>query len=322
MATQDQILASYAITHSEETTATALGIPRWQVRRARGTAKTAKDRREQHLNSDTLQEEGGMLAFDEIAIPGNGGAPAQPILAVPDANAFVCGDWHSPYHNRLMFQRMIYLKERHYPHIPRLIVPGDLFNYEALSNYPADAEQQDPEEEAEITGALLFMVLSHFKEVYICSGNHDERFGKKLNKRYSLKRQIYGALEGRTVECEIHVTDLDYINVNHPDDLRREWRIGHPNCYSGTPAKTPADMAQLYQRNVMTGHNHLVGQAQTKDGRFQGIDIGHMTDAGRHYYKRRRMAKYSEWCAGFAVLEDGWASVFSERFTNWGKLGC
>jgi hypothetical protein len=152
------------------------------------------------------------------------------------------------------------------------------------------------------------------------NGNHDERIGLKLDAPFTFKRVVNAALGDNWPDAQVNVTNLDYVRIDHALPERR-WIIGHPSAH-GQSGKTPADIADLEQCNVATGHNHQIGMQQSKSGRYIGVDVGHMTDPNRHYYVRRRLTKYVRWNSGYLVISNGLPHHFTERWTDWAALGC
>jgi hypothetical protein len=247
-----------------------------------------------------------------ISIPTSSLPPVESALNIPDANALVIGDLHIPYHNRTMLERAIQVARRH--SIRRVIIGGDLFDFASLSHHPHNAPEQDPSATIRLAGDVLRALLAHFDEAYICNGNHDERFAKRLDRAWDLQLLINAAMGRDWPACSVSVTNLDYVYLGD------NWIVGHPSSYSGQGGKTPADLADLYQRNVVTLHNHVIGMAQSKSGKYIGVDCGHMTEAGQHYYQARRLSKFARWNAGFMVVSNGYPYTYSEQFTDWSLL--
>lgn len=263
------------------------------------------------------------LDFASIEMARNGGPRAQPVLTIPRTNLLVLGDLHVPYHNTTMLRRAVYVVKRHFPHIEDIVVIGDWWDFGVISRHPKDEMQAALDEEIEVSGQVGRALLKHFKRAWITNGNHCQRMARKLDTPLHLKH-LYGMAFGRDwPECEMHITDLDYLYADSPDgDPYKNWLLGHPRNYSGQGGKTPSDIAALEHRNVATGHNHIIGTSASKCGRYIGVDVGHSTEPQRHAYVRNALTKYSRWNAGFLVISNGYPYHFTERFTDWKMYGC
>lgn len=245
-----------------------------------------------------------------------GQPPLDKEVRMQDTSALVVSDLHVPYHNADLLNRAVDLVNRRYPSVKAVVIAGDLFDFSSISRHPKDGREAAINEELQTAGEVLRTLLRPFERAYILPGNHDERLAKKLEAHVPMRFLVDGCLAGNRPPCEIITTEYDYVYMDHPDPAR-QWVIGHPSHYSGQGGKTPSGIADLEGRNVITGHNHVIGLAQSPSGKWIGLDIGHMTDPRKHLYVRRRLTKYHRWSAGFAIIVDGYATPFYEKFTNW-----
>jgi hypothetical protein len=255
----------------------------------------------------------------DIRIPQNGGPPPLQPIVLPDANAMLLFDLHIPHHNVRLLEQALTVKQRFFPHIPRLIIGGDLFDGASISRFPKDEQEAGIAEELALGGEILRELARHFDTVYLTNGNHDRRF-TRLAGGLTLQNIIDMALGARRPDGEPIVTNLDYLQLDAPGTNRR-WCIGHPSGYSGDGGKTPAAIALRRQVNVATGHNHHIGIQQSACGNFLGWDVGHCLSPERINYKVQSLSKFNEWSAGFGFIEDGYAYAYTERHTNWSQLG-
>ena len=261
------------------------------------------------------------VAFADIAVPENTRGFDEAPLTIKGGNVLVFCDTHVPHHNRLMLKRAIYITRRYFPHVEDFAVIGDSWDFNLLSRHPKDGRQEDLDESLELGAELYRNVGDYFSRAHVCNGNHDARPGLKLDAPFSLKRVFNSAFGQGWPTCQMNISNLDYMYVDH-DDPTRKWMIGHPSHYNGAAGTTAAAIADLEQMNVATAHSHVIGMQQSKSGKYIGIDVGHMTDDSRHYYIRRRMTKFSRWNAGFLIISNGFPHHFTERWSDWANLGC
>ena len=254
-----------------------------------------------------------------VTVPRGEQPPLDRELRLDNPSALVLSDLHCPYHHAAMLERALALRAKVYPEVDTLIIAGDLFDFAGLSRHPQDQCEAAVTDELQVAGRVLRALLAPFARAVVMPGNHDERLAKKLEAHIPMRFLIDGCLGSDRPACQVTTTEYDYVYVEH-DDPERRWVIGHPSHYSGMGGRTPASIADLEQRNVMTAHNHVIGLSQSPSGKYIGIDIGHCTDPSQHLYVKRRLTKYPRWSAGFAFLVNGYAHPYYERFSNWGAL--
>lgn len=246
-----------------------------------------------------------------IRIPENAEIQTEVPITIRADNALVLGDLHIPYHNRLMLQRAIYVCRNFYPEVKTVIFGGDTFNFGSLSDHIHNGPEDHSDPSIRVAGGVMRAVMEYFDQAFICNGNHDERVSKRLNETFRLDLLISAAFGRNWPNCEVKTTNLDYLYLGD------QWMIVHPSKYSGLGGKTPSEMAELYQRNVVSLHNHIIGISQSKTGRFIGVDSGHLTDPEFHYYMKRRATTFTRWNSGFTIISRGYATLFTEAFTDW-----
>jgi hypothetical protein len=225
-------------------------------------------------------------------------------------------DFHVPFHDRKMVHRLIHVARTKYPHIRTLVIGGDFWDMSSVSFHVHDeARPITIDEELSIGGDLVYELTHHWDHIYWLSGNHEDRVRRKLGAAFNLERLIYASLGGRHVDCELLVSNYDWMTTEG------QWLIGHPSNFSGRGGQVPTDIALIRRLNVIGAHNHRYGVQVTASGDLLGVDPGCMTEGALHWYKERRLNKYSEWVTGFVVVEDGFLQTFPGPFTNWGALG-
>jgi predicted phosphodiesterase len=234
---------------------------------------------------------------------------ADEAVTIPSGDCLVIGDLHVPYHNADLLEKARRVAAQH--GITTVAIIGDLFDFGAISRHPRTERQAALDDELTVAGDVLRALLDGFDHCYICNGNHDERVARAMNSPLGLDKLIAAALGRNWPACSITVTSRDYLY------LGEQWLLGHPSRYSGRGGTTPSDLADLEQRNIVTGHNHLIGLQQSKSGRYVGIDTGHCTLPDRHGYVRQRLTTFPRWNGGFTLIQDGYATLYTERFTNW-----
>ena len=217
----------------------------------------------------------------------------------------VIADLHCPYHDTQFLHDMLTSLVDTYSSIGRIIIAGDLFDLDGLSKYSKAHNIAKLETELELTGQVL-VYLASFAPVYICKGNHDQRFFDKLDSQLSFKRLINAAVNGRVTKYPIETTERDYIFVN------RDFVIGHLSTYSATPGKAAWRIAQKYKRNALVGHDHMTGiHTETSHDRYVGASIGCCADSSKFWYSERRLNSMPFMTKGYAIIEDDTFTLYN-----------
>lgn len=253
--------------------------------------------------------------YEEVRIPASIPPITRGAITTLD-RALLIGDLHVPHHSAEMLRRAVYITRRYHPGVQTLVIGGDLFDFGSLSSHAHTGPEDDLNDSMRLAGDVLRALGQHFVKMIILPGNHDERLARKLDKNWDFGLLVNAALGRDWPDCEVTISEVDYLYMGE------RWLVGHPSNYSGRGGQTPADLADLWGRNVVTWHNHIVGYSQSKSGRYVGIDAGHCTVAGEHFYSTRRLSKYTRWTGGFVVLDEGYPHIYNDHMTNWEELGC
>jgi len=262
------------------------------------------------------------IGFDLVKPPPRRKFDLPPRLAID--SFFFFSDFHAPYHNVDLLTKALELRYRRHATITDCIIGGDLFNFESISKHGIDFPHASLEEEYEAITSILTAIGMHFKRCWITLGNHDRRFSRRLDAAIRFQSLIDGAIGKYEGACEFIAVDHDYVLIDPEGDTSdRRWIVGHPKTYSRIGGSTPIKIAQVHRRNVICGHNHIIGVQCTPCGTYIGIDAGHMTDETRHHYSVTSMTAHPRWQAGFVVVDCGYPILYSERHTDWKRaLSC
>ena len=234
-------------------------------------------------------------------------------------------DFHAPHYNRTMTYRLAKVLDYH--QVGTLVVGGDFFDFATPSKHPKTVPAVDLERGLAEAGKLLRALASLVDHLYILPGNHCLRVASKLDEPVSFSRVLGMALtddwpKDGAGRSKITATSLDYIYIG--PEGPQGWVVGHPRWFSTVPAKGVSEVATLKHRNVIGAHNHVVGLARSKDGRYVAIDPGHMTDPYLHAYHRQSdgLSRYPAWAGGFVTVDHSIPTLYSDGLTYWPDYGC
>jgi len=271
---------------------------------------------------EELRDRAGLNAGREVPRNLDLGLP-KPIHIDTPRTWMYASDFHCPHHNRTMLRRLVQVAL--HMKAETLVVGGDLLDFPTISKWPRTVRAPSTEQVSESAGEVLVYLSHYFEHIIVLPGNHDERMVKKIDDDYAFSRVIYGALDGRPLDCKLQVTNLDYILFG---DEGHDWRsagwvMGHPRWFSATPSKMVGEVALMKHRNVIGAHSHLQGDGWSKDARYHAIDPGHMTEPEMHGYHLQSdgLSRFPTWKAGFVLIQDNIVTLCADGKIHWSSLG-
>lgn len=222
----------------------------------------------------------------------------------------VTADWHIPVYDHEYVNVMI-RKARELA-ITKLVIGGDFFNYDALSQY--DPKQADAGLEREYTEAMSVMrvLLETFDEIDFIWGNHDARMHKALGFKMRFAeamKMVFGIL-GETALDRIQFSNLDHMIIKSGGE---DFRVAHPATYNATPLASARKLANKHNMNVLTAHSHHCAIGYAEDGYKIVAEVGGLFDRTKTAYLQRSTT-FPTWSQGFIWIEDGVPHVESPRW--------
>lgn len=99
-----------------------------------------------------------------------------------------------------------------------------------------------------------------------------------------------------------------------------KYRASHPQEYSKLPLKNADELAQKFQCNIITAHEHHLGKTWDRYQRYVVVNGGCMEDQSKAAYTRLRDNNKPNFHPGFVLLKDGVAEELSHYpYTNWDR---
>lgn len=148
------------------------------------------------------------------------------------------------------------------------ISAGDFFNQDSFSVFIKNPQAPNWKTEAEKAKKVANIMVSLIPEWLFILGNHDARMVRQLANEIDHSDLL--RLANMPVGCE--ADNFYYCIV--VDGQGNEWRITHPKNSSAIPTKVPQRLADKYAQNIVAGHGHLTGLAQSINGKYTAIDNG------------------------------------------------
>lgn len=193
-----------------------------------------------------------------------------------------------------------------------MIIGGDFFNFDALSQY--DPKQTDAGLEREYAEGLAVMrvVLETFDRVIYIWGNHDSRMHKALGFKMRFAeamKMVFGAL-GEEAMAKIEFSNLDHCIIRSGDE---EFYVCHPANYSSVPLNAARKIANKMNMNVITAHSHHCAVGFAEDGKKIIMEAGGLFEKSKTAYLQRSTT-FPTWTQGFVVIQDGRPQLHSPRW--------
>ena len=217
-------------------------------------------------------------------------------------------DLHLPFIKYNLFSDYLF-PIAHKNKIKILAINGDFLDLQALSAFKtADHSRSGMEAEFMLAENFLTETLKHFNTIYLCTGNHEARSLKKSEGTIEYTR--FSRLFHGEVGKRIQVSNHKYMVIG-------DWFICHPDSFRKLGGSCPHDLATIYLKNVISGHNHKFGVTIHSSGKFICIDQGCATDEKKHSYYMTGVSMCGKWQNGFTLVRNNKATAFNLDYTDW-----
>lgn len=198
--------------------------------------------------------------------------------------------------------------------IPRLIIAGDFLNADFASTYRVIAPPATWREERDAARVLLHDWLETFSEIYVIQGNHDRRITNWAAAEFD-EIDIWGMISSSN---KLHISKFGYLTVNSGGI---PWRVTHPKNYSINQLTVASELAQKYQTNVISHHEHHLGLGWDRYKRFVCVNNGCLVDIKKLAYAHLDDSKIAGMAQGFTVIKNGCPKVYGRYpFTDWAEV--
>lgn len=214
----------------------------------------------------------------------------------------ITADWHIPLYDAQYVNTFI--EDARGRGVKDLIVAGDYFNFDALSQYSPKQDGAGLENELDEALVVMRALLETFDRVYYVWGNHDARLHKALGFTIAFKeamKMVFGSL-GVDALKKITFTNLDHIWIGEEGEDR--WYVCHPGNYTRIPLSTARTLATKYNASTITAHSHHCAVGYGIDGNKVVAEIGGLFDRHKTGYLQRSTT-FPTWAQGYAFLSGG-----------------
>lgn len=221
-------------------------------------------------------------------------------------DAISVSDVHVPFWDKRLLSYMLETAKKFV--IKQLVINGDWLNMDSFSHWVTGFRGRK-ETETELLSASYYLVqcLKVFKKIYITSGNHEDRLFKIL------EGQIPHHTFLKMITDDDRVIKSDYSYCDLGDTIR----IVHPKNYGDRGGVVPTDLADKYEKHIISGHNHQWGIQVSKNGKWLGIDQGMGGDPEKIEYHQKSITRNRTWQQGFTLIKNYIPTPLNLRHTNW-----
>lgn len=232
----------------------------------------------------------------------------KPIRLPLEDGVMIAADWHLPLYSREWINRMLDDADKN--NLRKIILAGDLFNFDSLSQY--DPKQVTAGLQLELSeGKKISVMLDQiFDEVVYIWGNHDIRFARKLGHSIGFADSMKVVLPNVR---NFSFSNLDHCYIDVDNDL--PWYVCHPRSYNSVPLTSAIKLANKYNCNVVTAHSHHLAKGYGSDGVKKVVESGGLFDATKTAYLQASTT-FPTWTNGYCYLtEDGEMHVKGKGFS-------
>lgn len=233
---------------------------------------------------------GSSALMDEMRIDGTG------------SNAIsVTADWHCPLHSTEAAKDFV-RDAKTYDATRACVIAGDLFNFDALSDFYPKQENAGLEDELEQTSEIVSILLDVFDEVAITKGNHDFRLQKALGFKLRFEHAITAVLQlDKDKLKRVKVTGRDYVLI---DTEQGVWRACHTKQYAKQQLVVPSRLADRHQQHIAGGHRHHHAIGRSPSGLWV-VELGGLHDGDKTEYLDQWTTDFPLWQNGYLMLHKG-----------------
>ncbi len=195
----------------------------------------------------------------------------------------------------------------------RLIIAGDLFNFDGFSKYENLIALPSIEQEFDAARNVIGLWAMTFDEIYMVMGNHEERMLKALQGQVQVQ-DIMNIVNAKLPIGKVKATVRDALRVK---TSRGDYYIAHGASYRKLPLSVANELAQKEQANIVLHHQHHLAMGMDIYNRFILIDNGGLFDVEKMAYVQLHSKAMAGMSQGFTLVKGGYPYLFGKHITNW-----
>ena len=256
---------------------------------------------------------------DEDPPPG-----AQPIydgnLRIHADELMIAGDLHIPSTNYPLVAVMLEMALKHMKPPRGLLICGDLSNGDVDSIHAPLAPTTSRQHELKMLEQTLTWLLTVFDQIWLTPGNHMRNRLIHTLKADITPNQIKRLFTPPAQADRVMFSWYDIVEVVSGG---QEWLVTHQYQYRQTKLSIANEMAQKYQRNTITFHQHHTASGMDKYERYGVIDCGGLHDQRQMAYVELVPNVRPRMNSGFVFMRNGTGHLMTpyKALTEWSMWG-
>lgn len=226
-----------------------------------------------------------------------------------EGDAMIVGDIHVPTTDYDFAQLVGAVAKKN--KIKKLILAGDFFSMDIFSSYPAITKLSTWQHEKEASRQLMDEWEKIFDSIDILMGNHDRRLQKWTGGQLN-DTDIFAHL---LTSSKVRSSNWGWCTLTSGGKV---WRITHPKNYSINQLTVADTLANKFQMNIISHHEHHLAIGWDRFKRFVLINNGGLFDLDKLAYVVLDDSKHASMAKGFTMIKNGYPYVYGESpFTDW-----
>ncbi len=270
--------------------------------------------------------------YKSLVEPGSGRAPGPVIEAPPVIKPYdgalvlpgdlggglmIVGDVHSPCTDWLAATRAALIAQRYLEEPRRLIIAGDMMNWDTFSKYENLIPIPTLRQEIDAAKYALQMWLQTFDNIYLILGNHDYRWLKSLKGVFE-EEHLMDLLKALLWNDERVVINV-YSYLDVLCDATGLWSITHTPEFSKAPLSKARFLGHVTKdRHLVLFHQHGAAVGLDESARYMLVDGPALVDPDKLAYVNMNMGTKPRMKTGFVMLKGGYPYLFADGLTDWG----
>jgi hypothetical protein len=232
----------------------------------------------------------------------------------------IAGDLHIPSTNYPLIESMTELALKHMKPPRGLLICGDLSNGDQDSAHAPLAPTISRARELVMLEDMLSYLLIVFDHIWLTPGNH---LRNRLMKTLSADMTANHIKRLFTPPADLDRVTFSWYDLVHVTSGDEPWIVTHQYQYRQTKLSIANDLAQKYQANTITFHQHHTASGMDKYERYAVIDCGGLHDQEMMAYTQLVPSTRPRMNSGFVYLHDGTGSLLTpyKALTSWSLWG-
>ncbi|HEB27963.1 MAG TPA: hypothetical protein ENI05_09345 [Porticoccus sp.] len=231
-------------------------------------------------------------------------------LEIDSDDVIVIGDIEIPDHSRNYLLHVLYLAMAQ--NIKTLVIAGDFIatDMSALSSWTTTWRTGDLnyEQVIQVMNGILATLAQWFDNIYIISGNHDDRIARATDGHLHLGMFLRSSTVVYSRYAHL------WINTS-----RGDVKISHPKNFSGNPIVLGQKLYNVEPRKAhhIVAHCHRQQAGWSPDGRYEIHGLGMGRDVKRTKYRSQSVTAHNEWDLSFHMILNAYHYPMGIKSVDW-----